>query len=529
MPIIKKHFSLAPLNDNPVNISNASTPIISGGLSHKDGFPTIKFSIPPQPAMLEIATLKLVGQFLVKTSANEIWTPANVDGSATSVLSKGSGGGTIDNDNGASIARETVLNLPNWGGVKNVIDKVVIQSKKSLIELSSSINYGQFVAMGECYSHNEVDYLHSPLTRSMSAGSNADKLNRRNLMNAKSQLSSADRGDGGMPSLSTSNDRMVGQFFSIPIQVDLLQVQDLFLDDDYLGGLLITIHLAPDSAIFNNRFRVFDTTAQPNADQSSVSYSLKNLRLEGRYIIPTPEEEQAFPPQIQLPSRLNLINDVHSSVNANSYTPQLQMVKSVVNVFMDNNQTNNFNHNQNNFRPVPALKKVQVAKNGLRFPLNYAVEVKPNATDTIVENGTGSWSPVDLESIKFAYNDVEIRKNFERALLGGVEPNHSSATMKVQNESLVEDYDTNNATTDGHKNNCKADCVGIGTDYTLGIGLQQNFVNQDYNLTMESGVNTANVLGGTERTGVNGVNPLLQQTFIRHMGVFDTRNLVKII
>ena len=348
MPIIKKHFSIAPLNDNPAVLSNAAAPVISGGLSHKDGFPTVKFSVPPQPAMLEIATLKLVGQFLVKNSDNTAFTPADVSGGAASVYSNGNAtAGTINHNNGANLARETALNVPNWGGVKNMIDKVVIQSKKSLIELSSSINYGQFVSIGECYTHNEEDYLHSPLSRSMSCGSNADKLNRRTLTCAKAQLNAAGRGDGGFPTLNTSNDRHVGQFFSIPIQVDLLQVQDLFLDDDYLGGLLITIHLAPDAALFYNRFRVYDVAQQPNADQSSVNYVLKNLRLEGRYIVPTPEEENAYPRQIQLPSRLNLINDIHSSVNANSYTPQLQMVKSLVNVFMDNDQTNNFNHNQN--------------------------------------------------------------------------------------------------------------------------------------------------------------------------------------
>ena len=52
MPIIKKPFTLAPLNDNPAVLTQTVAPAvsISGGFSHKGGFPTIKFSIPPQPA-----------------------------------------------------------------------------------------------------------------------------------------------------------------------------------------------------------------------------------------------------------------------------------------------------------------------------------------------------------------------------------------------------------------------------------------------------------------------------------------------
>ena len=59
--------------------------------------------------------------------------------------------------------------------------------------------------------------------------------------------------------------------------------------------------------------------------------------------------------------------------------------------------------------------------------------------------------------------------------------------------------------------------------------ITQNFVNQDLNSTVESGVNAGKASGGAERNGATTANPLLQQTFIRHIGNFDTRNLVKVI
>jgi len=114
-----------------------------------------------------------------------------------------------------------------------------------------------------------------------------------------------------------------------------------------------------------------------------------------------------------------------------------------------------------------------------------------------------------------------------------MEPYHSSATMNVSNKSLVEDYHDLVADPAAGGNskidNTLADCVGIGTDFTLGVGIQQNFVNQDYNLTVESGVNTGKVAAGTNRNGVANANPLLQQSFVKHQGQFDSVNLVKVI
>ena len=69
--------------------------------------------------------------------------------------------------------------------------------------------------------------------------------------------------------------------------------------------------------------------------------------------------------------------------------------------------------------------------------------------------------------------------------------------------------------------------VGVGADFTFNMGNIQNFVNQDYNLTLESGVNTGNAKLPVSRSGANATNPLLQQTFVRHMSPFNLQTLVK--
>lgn len=552
MPIIKKPFTISPLNDNPVVLSSAQ--LVSGGFSHRDGFPTIKFSVPPQPVMLETNTLRLVGQILVKDTSNEYINvdTLSVDGASNPVgFSDGNNKvGQTSNSNAVAVAggdlkNESNVNLPNWGGVKNIIDKVVVQSKKTLIEISTANNYNQYTSLQEVYSNNEVDYLQVPYIRALTTGKNAGKTNRKinNCPRFDATMATADKdgkvggnfssgANGGMGSLSGDNDRMIGHFFSIPINVDLLNVGQLNIDDGFLGGLLITLHLNPDSALLNSRWRGVRGNALNANPINGFSYTLKNLKLEGRYVVPTEQEMNAYPQALMLGSRLNLINDIHSSVNSNSYTPQLQMVKSVMNVFLDNDQTNNFNKNANNFRKPVGEQSYLNAKNGLRFPNNYEIKDVPNpenAKDDVSNTG----SAVDVSTLEFkalGYGDAETRKYFDKSLLDGLEPYHSSADFDLTNKALNSDYVSNAPTNNrGFGDNMNADCVGVGTDFTLGMGITQNFVNQDYNLTLKSGVNTGNAKLPASRNGSTATNPLLQQSFVRHASQFDSVNLVKVV
>lgn len=504
MPILKKHFSLSPLNDNAVVISAGN--VVSGGFSHRDGYPTIKWSVPAQNALLETDSLHLTGQILVKAQDGTLVQDAlNANDNVK---------------NAAASTRITQARWSNWGGVKNVINKVVLQSKKSLVELTSSINYSQYEALLECYTNNEEDYKQSPLNRALSAGKNAEYVQNK-LIRCGNVAANAN--------LVDVNDKYVGQFFSIKINTDLMNTIPLHLGSDYLGGLLIDIHLAPDSAFFNRLNRNTDVGQQANANfADNITYVLKNVKLEGRYLIPDADDLKQYPKAVNLNSRLNLINDVQSSINSNSYTPQLQFVKSLVNTFLDNDQTNNTVHNANNFRHVPGETGNQQAKNGLRYPFDYKTTMVPNK-DSINEAALNpvAFAPNNAANPTTMYGDVEVRKQFERALLGGVEPFHSSADLELQNESLKQDYDATAAGVAGVKNNMKSNVVGVGADYTFGIGNIENFVNQDYNLTVDSGVNSGNAALPASRNGAAVPNPLLQQTFVRHIGQFDLQNLVK--
>ena len=127
MPIEKNYFSISPLNDNPLQSAGANG--VEGGFSFKESNPIVKFSLPAIEKLLEVNSLVLSGQFFIKdSSTNEGF------GRETNYTN-------INNDNGANMTPETAINLPNHGGVHNVIDKVVIQTKKTNTELVNIHNY----------------------------------------------------------------------------------------------------------------------------------------------------------------------------------------------------------------------------------------------------------------------------------------------------------------------------------------------------------------------------------------------------
>ena len=68
----------------------------------------------------------------------------------------------------------------------------------------------------------------------------------------------------------------------------------------------------------------------------------------------------------------------------------------------------------------------------------------------------------------------------------------------------------------GHGLNTFPDLLGIGADYTNSEGQTQNFVNQDYELKFESGVQTGRATLPASRMSKNEV----QETFFRNVSVF---------
>ena len=141
------------------------------------------------------------------------------------------------------------------------------------------------------------------------------------------------------------------------------------------------------------------------------------------------------------------------------------------------------------------------------------------------ENATHAGNVFDASKLNTkaaAHGDSEIRLQFMRAITGGATPRHNSATLDLTNTNLEEDYDVTAADTSGHGLNTFPDLLGIGADYSNSVGQTQNFVNQDYELKIESGVQTGRATLPASRRGKNEV----QETFFRNVSLFNLKSLV---
>lgn len=504
MPISKKYFSISPMNENPVVSGGGNS--ITQGFSHRQGNPTIRFSIPAKDMLLEADSLRLVGQFIVKTSNDN-----------NMLVSKTN----LNNNNGANLQRATSANIPNFGGVHNVIDKIVIQSKKSNTELSNTTNYSMNASLMEAYRNGADDYAYGePSNQSLAQGYNAINSNRRVNINA----------DQAAQALGSPSNKQIGQMFSIKLEVDMLNAGNLHLGQGFLNGLLVTIHLAPDSAVFHQRFREIATN-QTNAGLDNIMYVLKNLKLEGRYLEPDADDLKNYQAVKLMNSKLNVLNDIHSDDNSLQYTPQLSSVKGVINLFLDNDQQNNKSLQQNNFKMPLGLKEVEQSKDNLRHPLSYPVKVTPNTTSTsnsglsltTLGDVFGDRTATGIVNLSDLVGDSEVRLHFERALLGRESKKNVNSIARI-NTSLLNDYqalgaDVNNAA----GSNMTPLMVGIGADYSYGLGNSINYVNRDYGASIKSGVAS----GLPIYPAMSNNKSEVVQTYLKHVSALDTSKLIK--
>ena len=513
MPIEKNYFSISPLNDNP--LQSTGTNGITGGFTFKESNPIIKFSLPAVEKLLEVGSMTLSGQFMIKQSNTD-------EGFRNPTYAN------LNNDNGADITAETATNIANHGGVHTLIDKVVVQTKKTNTELVNIHNYPAYSSLREAYTNNDEDYVWGvPANRSLGMGAGADFRNRR--MNIIADKTAQD--------LKINNNREIGVPFSIKLDVDLFQSQNIHLGQQYTNGLMLTLHLAPDSSVLFQRHR--DKGSAASTDLSNAMYCLRNLKLEGRYVVPTPQELKAYNANMVLNSQLNLLNDIHADQYNNTYTPQLNAVKAICNQYLDKDQTNNLKYQQTNYRLPVGIKQVEHRKDNLRFPFTFPIKAQPNY-ESPVELGDGTLNPNQIEKKEVIMGDVELRKHFERALLGGQESVRSSATLSRTANNIKFDYynradglypPTENIPStqvptpaaNGLGNQLYPELLGLGVDYTYGIGNAMGYVNRDYSNAVQSGVNAGSTLLPTDRRNKSE----LVQTFVKYNAQINLSNLVK--
>jgi hypothetical protein len=476
MPLRKQYFSIPAINAP------------QDGFSPSGGQPTIIFSIPSQPTALDATNLRLVGSLeLQDATGTPLTTMAN-----------------IDDNNGAAVSAITGTNIPQWCGVEGALSKITMQSKKTRVEISQILQYPEYVSLREAYVKNREDYLTTSNAQNLASGADADTVSRRMTCSQS----------GGKP-------------FSLKIKTPVLSQSRVLLDDDHMGGLILTIHLAPDSAFISSRHRDINTTVggQPNASPSGFRYVLKDLRLEGQYEYLTDGEYKATSRMVALPSRLSLMSDIVSSVDSSVLNPQVSAVRSFVSVYQTETQENNFLRSQTDFKLPVGVEHLTQFKDSVRFPLVYRLEAEPNFRSSVV-TGVAGFDPNDLSQKTAGIGISELQKIFERALFGGREMAHTSIGLRELEASLTAEYATRGATaiTEGVGLNLSQCPIGLGVDQTFNIvGMYEDYRGKDYSLRLTSGINTglAGLPADFNQTSY------IQRAFVPIVESLDTQTLVK--
>ena len=481
MPVQQVYFNIPPINE----ISTATNgDTLTGGYSVTKGKQKVTFQISAQDRLLDTSDMYLTFQAI------------NVDANGTPLkIPVGSTRATYNANNGADLARLSNTNISNWSGFQNAIKRVDVQSLKSTTTIAESKNYPMIVGAKNAHTFSKVDYINTPLTRYMASGVDAGRVNRHSV--CQSNATNASGGDFG--NISNINDEHYGQHVSFKLDTGLLDnMTPLHLGAEFLGGLVIKLELNNDNGFYYERFQDIGT-GQPNASATGTYYILKNMRLTGRFAVPTPDELKAYQPNMLIKDNNELNNTIQSSVNSAKYTPNNAMVRGIANLFLDQGVENEIKKNQSNFRLPLGLRTYQQNRQNVRNPQDFIIDVQPNLLDvnSSAPNNTVTYNASQVTQKASVQGDAEVRALFQRSLLGGRLADKTSVSLELTNDSLEDEYELTRASggqanTQGVISNVNADCLGVGIDYTNAMGNFNNFMRVDYDLITRSGVASGN-------------------------------------
>jgi len=378
-------------------------------ISYKNGNPIVNFLIGSQPHLLDASSVRISGDISFYTDAAKT-KPTTAD----------------------------QLGIDEKLAIYSIIEKLTITSQRSRQVIETINHYGRFLASYFPY-----------------VSSKADKFTHLGELS------------GTLPNYETQKRSLVdfpaqthGSRFCMNIPTGLLTGGNYIpLDSNSLGGLEISLNLAPDAQVL---YAVNGTTA----GLTEAFYELENLRLHCELIVP--DSADAIPPQGQLTynaitSYFNVINSANAVVNFNLGTSR------TLGVFMNMCPTkylNNLAYNSfatttplNSDGSQAAIKSIIVTKAGMRMPFSFNLDTNvKDSADTPV---------VDPQVVSFARDAIQSGMNMRAQ----VSPVNTNRTYTGAVPPL---------TADGGP----MECIGVPFD-TVGTGVGEDFSTTPFGIQME--------------------------------------------
>tara|TARA_R110001599_G_scaffold29601_5_gene101005 strand:- start:125 stop:1468 length:1344 start_codon:yes stop_codon:yes gene_type:complete len=322
----------------------------NGRISFKNGHPVIQFLIGASDYLLLGSSVRLCGDF-------KCWL------STTPTVPKSSGGvNNVDRDQ---------LNMDARTGVYGAIDQLVIK------------NVGQFSTIEHIKSYNRFMASYVPVTSAVSDVSghfNETALMTGNYKEQKQTVVDGTTGDTAENGLNTNS-------FSVHLPCGLLLGQQpLFIGEQGLNGILLELHLTPDSQFFHMANNSATTTSIQDA-----YYEFSNLKLTAELIQPDAQTLRTLTSKSGSTYQYNSISSYYTSINSANAIVNFNLgLRNVLGVwanFIEAVRINNWQYNGletrwlHNSDNTPAyIKTLIFTKGGQKFPDNYDLETIQKTT-----------------------------------------------------------------------------------------------------------------------------------------------------
>jgi len=384
-------------------------------VSYKNGNPIISFLIGSQPHLLDASSVRISGDINFYKDANKA-KPTTAD----------------------QLAIDEKL------AVYSMIEKVTITSQRSRQVIETINHYGRFLS-------TYIPYVNSK----------SDKFSHMNQMALT------------LPNYETEKRELVdfpatahGSRFCIGLPTGFLASGNMIpLSSDSLGGIEISINLAPDAQVL---YAQNGTTT----GLTDAFYELENLRLHCELVVP-PDPRNMLPSTGSLTynaitSYFNVINSANAVVNFNLGTSR------TLGVFMNmcpSKYLNNLAYNSyatttplNDDGKQAAIKQIIFTKAGMRMPISFNIDTNVKETPAI--------STIDPQVVTFARDSIKAGMN----LRSEVSPINTNRLYTGAAPPLTADGGV-------------MECIGVPFD-TVGTGVGEDFSSTPFGIQMETDLTT---------------------------------------
>ena len=328
----------------------------NGKISFKNGHPVIQFLMGATEHLLLGSSIRLTGDM-------KCW-----------LKSTGKGAGAKEPTPATAADK---LTMDGTNGIYSTIDQLVVK------------NVGQFSTIEHIKNYNRFMSSYMPITSSIddTTGHFAETALTQpnwNLMK-KSVVNNA-----GAP----ADGNYATNQFSIHLPCGLFMGQQpIYLGENGINGIVIELHLAPDSQVFFQQDGAADTSAIQDA-----FYEFENLKLTAELIEPDAQTLSSLRGKSGNTYQYNSISSYYTSINSAqsivNFNLGLRNVLGVWANFIEANRINNWRYNgmdtrwiHNADNKAAAITNLTFLKGGTKFPDNFDTQTlqKDNAKNDIVD------------------------------------------------------------------------------------------------------------------------------------------------